>query len=255
MTSILLIIVGIALAAAAALMVVFYGGSAFDTGSVKARANTLENAALSVTSAARLYLVEKSDTPADMRALISSRYLSQKPEVDGDGIGVQSESWRRLGTDLDGNGGRLAYVVDDVPGEVCLAILHIHRQDDTAIPSGPTTSPSGCFQANSGTDAVFYAYLPTDGSGPEADLPPPTQGSRPAPVDPAAAAASIRQIGTMVASAGRSFMLATGRMPSSDADLSPDYVTRMPRSESGAAGEWSYRTAGRTAMYLSLIHI
>lgn len=156
MTSILLIIVGIALSAVAAMMALFYGGSAFDGGSVKARANTLENAALSVTSAARLYLVERSSTPRDMGDLVASAYLSQKPELQG--IGVQSDAWRRLD---DGNGvGRLAYVVDDVPGEVCLAILHLHHQDDTAVPSGPTTAPSGCFQADSGADATFYAYIP-----------------------------------------------------------------------------------------------
>ena len=147
------------MAAAAALMVTFYGGSAFEGGSVKAKANTLENAALSVTSAARLYLVEKQQMPANMNALITSGYLTQKPEL-GD-IGAQSDSWRMLGQSENGENGRISYVVDDIPGEVCLAILHIHRQDDTAIPSGPSTAPSGCFQADSGTDAVFYAYLPS----------------------------------------------------------------------------------------------
>lgn len=156
MTSILLIIVGIGLSALAALMVFFYGGSAFETGSVKAHANTLENAALSVTSASRLYVVERSAPPRDMHDLVSSSYLSQMPELQG--IGVQSNAWRHLD---DGSGrGHLAYVVDDVPGEVCLAILHLHHQDDTAIPSGPTTAPSGCYQADSGTAATFYAYLP-----------------------------------------------------------------------------------------------
>lgn len=79
MTTIVLTIIGILLAGAAALMILFNGGDAFGRGAVKARAVTVTEALGQVAYAARLYRTQE-DAPipgdqAGMTALAQRDYL------------------------------------------------------------------------------------------------------------------------------------------------------------------------------------
>ncbi len=81
MTTIILTIIGILLAGAAALMVVFYGADAFTGGSVKARAVTVTEALGQVSAAARLYAVQEgAGIPGDQAGMDR---LSQRQYLDG----------------------------------------------------------------------------------------------------------------------------------------------------------------------------
>ena len=61
MTTIIMTIVGILLAAAAALMTIFYGGNAFNAGSMAARANTFINGAENINAAITLAKIDQFD--------------------------------------------------------------------------------------------------------------------------------------------------------------------------------------------------
>lgn len=87
MTTIILTLVGILLAAAAALMVTWYGGDAYDHGTTRAEAATSLNAVMQIADAVRLK--QASDGlvyPANgMQGLVDQGYLASIPQVT-DGI-------------------------------------------------------------------------------------------------------------------------------------------------------------------------
>lgn len=76
MTTVILTIIGILLATAAALMLIFYGGEVFNSGSTGASANRFANAAVNVIAAADLYKVENGSTPTALNDLVP-RYLKE----------------------------------------------------------------------------------------------------------------------------------------------------------------------------------
>lgn len=138
MTTIILTIIGILLAALAALMIIFYGGSAFNAGSTKAQANTLQNAGTNVISAADLALAN-GDTAAtaSVAALSTGGYLKAAPSLPG-----------TLTGDVDASG--KYYEVASVPADVCAAV-----NSNLKVTAGAVgDSKMGC-----STDSTFYATL------------------------------------------------------------------------------------------------
>lgn len=80
MTTIILTIVGILLAAAAALMVVWYGGTAFETGSDRAIASTQYENMQQIAHAYTLYYAEHGEAPAHIGVMVDEKYLASVPK-------------------------------------------------------------------------------------------------------------------------------------------------------------------------------
>ena len=88
MTTIVLVTIGIILAAVSALMIVWYGGTAFDEGHIQADAARLLTEGSQIERAVGLYRAHEGRTPDmvnrddPMEALIQRRYLSDRPSGD-----------------------------------------------------------------------------------------------------------------------------------------------------------------------------
>ena len=88
MTSIVLVTIGIILAAVSAMMVVWYGGDAFDQGRIQAEAARLLTEGSQIERAVGLYRSQEGRTPDmvnhddPMEALIQRRYLADRPLGD-----------------------------------------------------------------------------------------------------------------------------------------------------------------------------
>lgn len=87
MTTIVLTIVGVLLAAAAALMVMWYGGTSFERGSIRAEAATALGAAVQIADAVKLKETTDGSTfPAQgLQTLVAEGYLTSVPAIP-DGI-------------------------------------------------------------------------------------------------------------------------------------------------------------------------
>ena len=88
MTTVVLVTIGIVLAAASALMVVWYGGAAFDEGRINAEAARLLSEGVQIERAVGNYRAQEGRSP-DVRnasdpleALIERRYLADRPGGD-----------------------------------------------------------------------------------------------------------------------------------------------------------------------------
>jgi hypothetical protein len=112
MTTIILTIIGILLAAAAALMIVWYGGDAFDGGSEKAIANTALNNVQNVAFAIGLrnnatgVQMKAADDALNVKALVDEGYLASVP---GNPVKGSSGVYRIV--DLEGNNQERAHWV------------------------------------------------------------------------------------------------------------------------------------------------
>lgn len=83
MTTIILTTLGILIAAASALMVVYYGGDMYRSGTVGAEANRVMNAGANVVAAIDQFRINERRDPADVSALVDGGYF--KPDgVPGD---------------------------------------------------------------------------------------------------------------------------------------------------------------------------
>lgn len=147
MTTIILTIIGILLAAVAALMVIFYGGDAFNAGSVGARANTLQNAGTNVLSAVQLYKGTEAKNPADIAALIPL-YLKEQPALGGVTTGAATYV---IDSDLVAAGETPQYTVAGVSTEVCDRV-------NTNLGRTVTTDKAGKMGCDT-TDKVFFANI------------------------------------------------------------------------------------------------
>lgn len=85
MTTIILTLIGILLAAAAALMTVFYGSQAFSSSNANAGAVTLVNAAENVSTAFRIFFVARHERPATISEMMPV-YLAQVPNLGATGV-------------------------------------------------------------------------------------------------------------------------------------------------------------------------
>jgi len=90
MTKIILVIIGILLAAVAALMTTYYGGDAFTSSYDEAESTTLINQSVQIDTAFRLFYTEKGRFPGNpdgtgaMNELIDADYLESVPDVPND---------------------------------------------------------------------------------------------------------------------------------------------------------------------------
>lgn len=152
MTTVILSIIGILLAGLTALMVIYYGSTSYDEGTISAHASTLVNAGENVMSAEQLYYNTDGKGSVDLTELIDSTYLNDLPDVPN---GTVQETYADL-TDANGITKR-AFVVTDVSDEVCLNIeKRVNNQSATAV----TTTANrqiGCY--DDGTTNTFYAKL------------------------------------------------------------------------------------------------
>lgn len=85
MTTVILTIVGILIAAAAALMVLWYGGESFDTGAVRAEAATSLGAVVQIADAVQLKeTTDGTPYPAwDIQSLVGEKYMTSIPVIPG----------------------------------------------------------------------------------------------------------------------------------------------------------------------------
>lgn len=99
MTTIILTIIGVLLAAIAALMVIFYGGDAFNSGTISARANNYINVGANFSAAVQLFKADGGNVGA-LRSLNDLRggspetdYLKVFPSFDGATVVVDGGSF------------------------------------------------------------------------------------------------------------------------------------------------------------------
>jgi hypothetical protein len=147
MTTIILTIIGIVLAASAALMTTFYGGSVFSSGANSTASSTVQSAGTSVLIAIEMYKSEKGTSPTSLADLktagVGGPFLKIDPVIPAGS--VQSFS----GTQ---------YIVSGLTNFVCdrinsdLQITEVTQETSSfsskmiCIPSSSTT---GTFYANS----------------------------------------------------------------------------------------------------------
>lgn len=80
MFSLIITIISIALVAALALATIYYGGTAFSTGNVKASASQVINQAQQIAAAVTMYKNDNGGSvPANVAALVSGNYLGSSP--------------------------------------------------------------------------------------------------------------------------------------------------------------------------------
>lgn len=154
MTTTILATIGIVLAAAAALMTMFYGGGMYGDGVVTAKADTVAEAGKNVVAGYNTYELRNGSPPSDPEDLVSGTgggILTGMPSVGG--VGDVEPHW--VGLDR-GRGLERAFAVRDVPDDVCGRINHVLAGSD-AVPSTPDRDV-GCFKGDNGV-AVYYAFV------------------------------------------------------------------------------------------------
>lgn len=152
MSHLILGVIGIMLAAAAALIVVNYGGDYFLDAYSDGDAMNVENAFSNVLTAHRTYEMRTGSGPEDMAALLpgsGTGVLESLPALRGGG--EWPNEWRSLVVDGRTVDAVTAVGIDE---DVCLAINR--RALRESVPSSPV-GPLGCF--HDGTVTVAYRTL------------------------------------------------------------------------------------------------
>ena len=152
LTTIILICLGIILAAGSVMMTVYYGGDAMKAGSVKAQAATLENAAQNVRVAltGRRFVGDRS-TPSSLSDIGGGGgWMDGMPDVSQAGGGEP------VLKDVDG---RRIYAVPRIPADVCSQINRDYR-GFPEIPSAMGGRSKGCMSEADGSH-TFYVVLGT----------------------------------------------------------------------------------------------
>lgn len=145
MTTIILTTLGILLAALSAMMIVFYGGDMFNTGTTSAEANTYMNVGHNVMAALDQYRIENHQEPSDLDALVAAGFFV-KPSLGGD-----------MALTLRGIDNRLT--ITGVPVKVCADINRIVGRpeiewSDPAANANDGSGKMGCQMA--GQSGTFY---------------------------------------------------------------------------------------------------
>lgn len=117
MTTIILTVLSIMVAAAAALILVFWGGDMYQDGSVAARADTFMNAGQNVAAAADQFRMANRAEPTGMAALMDGGFLSQYPYPST--------------TTLVEDGPLMKVVITGVDAEACVKINETQGRDGT----------------------------------------------------------------------------------------------------------------------------
>ncbi len=84
MTTIILSIIGILLAAVAAVMFFMYGGDAFFSGDISANASSVHSSGANISAGYGLYNLNIGRPPADLNELIGSGYVDKSPDLPAD---------------------------------------------------------------------------------------------------------------------------------------------------------------------------
>lgn len=151
MTTIVLVTIGILLAAASALMVIFYGGEAFGSGNINAQAAGLLNAGENVLAASDVMHADTGRIGASINDLIATNHLAMRPALTG-AIGV--DAWRLAAT-RTGEDATL-YVATGLSQDLCRNVLrHVNAP---VTPESYITGKMGCYSPAAGTYA-FYTVL------------------------------------------------------------------------------------------------
>ena len=138
MTTIILTLIGVLLAATATLMIMFYGGDVFGAGRVAADASTLANAGTNLLMASQLHEIDRpggltGTTHAAVRAELIGEYLSEDPSLPaGMTIAYSKDDFRVTG----------------VSEEVCDRVSLDAGITPTAIGQGKMNCFEGTFYAN-----------------------------------------------------------------------------------------------------------
>ena len=147
MTTIILTIIGILLAASAALMVTFYGGGVFSSGVSAAGASTVQTGGSAVLAAVELFKSEKAYAPASLADLKTNGVGG--PFLKGDPVIPAGASQQYAGSQ---------YIVSNLDILVCDRInynLNLSGVTSATSPFAqkmiciPQTSTTGTFYANS----------------------------------------------------------------------------------------------------------
>ena len=144
MFSLIITIISIALVAALAVATIYYGGSAFSSGSAKAVAATIVSNAQQVTGANVLYANDNSGAYASSIATLVPTYLASQPVPPANGASAYAVSSSNVFTATVAN------------QQVCAAI-----DATVGITSIPTAAPA----ASSATQYYCYSSTGTGTSG------------------------------------------------------------------------------------------
>ena len=141
MFSLIISIIAIALVAALALASIYYGGDAFQEGTIKAEAATAVNQGQQIQGAYTIAELNGEVTPA-MADLVSKNYLKEIPKLDGKDWAIVSDN---------------AEVVV-ATAEICLEIEK--QYNDSATTVGTLGSQAfGCYTPDGGTTHKAYYAL------------------------------------------------------------------------------------------------
>ena len=143
MFSLIITNISIALVAALAVATIYYGGSAFSSGSAKANAATIIAAAQQVTGANTLYANDNSGAYATTLAALTPTYLSSVPQPPVGAASTYAVSNANL------------FTADVLTAQVCLQI----DESNGLVPVGTTTTTS--IPTSASTTAQYSCYSST----------------------------------------------------------------------------------------------
>lgn len=146
MTTIILTTLGILLAAVSALMIIYYGGDMFQTGTTSAQANAYMNAGHNVMAASDQYRMQNHVEPPSLDELVSSGYFVLPEQFSG-----------RMGLSLSGIDNR--FTITEVEPKVCADINRTLGRPDVewANPASNANDGSGKMGCQlSGSTGTFY---------------------------------------------------------------------------------------------------
>ena len=155
MFQLIVAVISIALIAALAIASIFYGGDAFNKGSLKANVTTLVNGGQQIAGAQALYRTDNAGAnAADVAALVAGEYLVQNPAVSGAATG----EW-----EIDATG-RLASVLVVTGSNQLPVCIEGAKQSADALPVAPLPADEpanqfGCFTVdNAGETEVHFGF-------------------------------------------------------------------------------------------------
>lgn len=149
MFSLIITIISIALVAALAVATIYYGGSAFTEGSVKAQASTFINAGQQVAGAVSVYQNAGEAAPLTTITQLTAggKYLQGEPAIN--------KAWSKLEvgviTDSTADTPVIYSVGPTVESDICKKIQYQAVNEETTVSSEAVTRQTyGCFKAKIG---------------------------------------------------------------------------------------------------------
>ena len=125
MFSLIVTVISIALVAALAIATLYFGGEAFNQGTLEAKASTVVNQAQQIDGANTIYRTDEGSYAGNLSNDLVSDYLGSTPAVD-DSISTSATGWTVAGT------GDRTVILDSVVDGVCDKIDEQVGLDPTA---------------------------------------------------------------------------------------------------------------------------